>query len=422
MSDQIEVQLEGTKLQVTAGFSNRFVDPSILQSLPALDVDGVESVEVSGRGPLWFYASVAARARDGVTVTAFSPELEGHVVLCRGSIPAGGVVKSQGAQAVEANADESAPVVSVEFQREPDGSKSIRVFPLMPGRKLGSGELASLDSALTEALGDSSAELIYWDGRGTTWLVASVARICRKLRPDSVIAVYYPSVAGRVIVWGDVTPGRRPGDVMPLPGRGSGSPCIVYGVVGDPNSGKSVFSWKLYLALQERKIRCQRLDADVRSPTALWMQSDMGSSLRDAQKVEWDDANDVPMLVRAIEGMRNSSLDLVLVDLPGGLHIKDRPQDAQRIPPGREALFAAIDRYVIVQKRDDIPALWRECVQAANADARFDHEVVSRLNAVPDPAGSGSGMWRPGPLRRETMEEGDPVIEMLADRIAAAVE
>ena len=72
------------------------------------------------------------------------------------------------------------------------------------------------------------------------------------------------------------------------------------------------------------------------------------------QRGDWR-PEDVARLVHSIEGLRRSNLDLVLLDMPGGLHSVQPPQ---RIPAGREPLFHAVDAFVLLARDESARTGW----------------------------------------------------------------
>lgn len=127
---------------------------------------------------------------------------------------------------------------------------------------------------------------------------------------------------------------------------------ITVGIVGDPNSGKSVFSNVFQHYLSEKRISCWMLDADAASPTQKWYlnspQRDSIEEDRKAQKYEWTHEMEKERAV-AIRNFREYH-DILLVDLPGGIHSKEKPP--QRMPEGRAVMFQDLD-YIILIGRDD---------------------------------------------------------------------
>jgi hypothetical protein len=264
---------------------------------------------------------------------------------------------------------------------------------------------------------ETDSRLVCWSGRCPVWLIAAITHQLAIERPKAALGVYDPRRAGIVISRPSSDQSYELGQLI-LDLRGSQAPPTrVIGVVGDPNSGKSVFSWKLMIALLnlETSPRVFRLDADVRAPTAPWaLQNDLGRKLRTAEKRDWNDDQDIPMLRDNLARLRESSMQIVLVDLPGGDFSQEPPQ---RIPEARKPLFADIPEYLLVQKDDRVADAWRTEVTNANPDAKIITEILSRRGDSPD-RGEVTERVLPAPLERDTLDDPDPVITDLAGRLA----
>ena len=395
-------------------FGNRFVDPA---DLVGVDVPspgaGIELALLSGRGPLWLYAALARCLHDrGLAVAVHDPREEGYVLSAPHAldIPAGSLLDEEGQVTHRAPAA-ACPAVQATI-RGPGTAFSLAG---RGGEQLPPGLLEGFIRQVREApLGGSDAELVYWHGPAPTWLVVAFAVAFGERHGGAAVGVTAAQAGGIVVaVAGD---SRRflPGLVLPDP-EGKGKPTTLYGIVGDPNSGKSVFSWRLYRALQRLGCAVYRLDCDIAAPTAAWsMGSPLGRQLRQAQKQAWADHFDVPMLIESLRGLRQSALDLALIDLPGGIH-NDR--QVARIPAKRRPLFAAIDRYLLVQRSDEVAEAWEKALTAANGQASIDQEVLSR------PAGEAahsarSQARRVAPLERDRVDEPDPAVEAIAAELA----
>ena len=192
----------------------------------------------------------------------------------------------------------------------------------------------------------------------------------------------------------------------------SGKAGIVVGVIGDPNSGKSVFSRAFSMALRESVpawFQSWIYDCDLASPTPDWYCSALANadfkavedykSVRESQKVKWNPdmeercANDL--------GNLRTNLDLVIADLPGGRHPKDDEPyfEPQRIADkSRAAMFQQCDAFVLICRKDDhdkIQRGWLEALARFGLQDRlvavldsFDHEADFCISALaPDADG-----------------------------------
>lgn len=134
---------------------------------------------------------------------------------------------------------------------------------------------------------------------------------------------------------------------------------VVVGVVGDPNSGKSVFCHMLEKALLDYKRELfpdvWRLDCDFAAPTPEWYlyQCELGNGdkveeVRKKVKRKWTHTAEEQIRDKLANIKR--SLYLVIADLPGGIHKEG--EVPRRIPAGRTTLFENVDAFVILNRPD----------------------------------------------------------------------
>src|SRR5262249_52457490 len=101
--------------------------------------------------------------------------------------------------------------------------------------------------------------LVRLSGQYPIWLAAHLVSRLHDALPHVPLVVYDPKLAGAVVVAGR-------GEFLPglvVPDRPRVAPVPLVALIGDPNSGKSVLSWKLYHALQARGRAVYRLDCDA---------------------------------------------------------------------------------------------------------------------------------------------------------------
>lgn len=138
------------------------------------------------------------------------------------------------------------------------------------------------------------------------------------------------------------------------------------GIVGDPNSGKSVLSYILLKRGISRGYDIFRQEADVASPTTPWFlealsnpeKSKMAEEIRKRSKRQWDveKAEKVARGLRAVKRMK----ELVIVDMGGG-----RPP-VERVTPENSVILREVDAVVIVCPRES----WSECFDAWERELR----------------------------------------------------
>ncbi len=173
---------------------------------------------------------------------------------------------------------------------------------------------------------------------------------------------------------------------------------IILGIVGDPNSGKSVFAKLLQSAgiSNDNSIWCY--DCDYAAPTSPWYldmlkqgREQEAKELRQSYKRKWiPGAED-----KLAEELKNiaKEYELVIADLPGGRH---DISPVQRIPYGREALILAIDAFIIIGREDvdyDTGAAWNEDLKKIGRDKKIVLTVYSENPDSPLALNFRNGKW-----------------------------
>lgn len=189
------------------------------------------------------------------------------------------------------------------------------------------------------------------------------------------------------------------------------APGLLVGVVGDPNSGKSVLVSRLDRAVATKfGSRGWVYDCDAASPTPGWYldlvragREAEAAQRRSAMKQPWSD--EMEEFIKADLHRLRRCLQFVVADLPGGDHRCDPPQ---RIPPGRERIMKEIDGFLILAKSPAIETAWRQ--------ALTEHGLAGRIVGVvestqPEAAFCvqpvAAGRWRAEGLRRTTTTGSD---------------
>lgn len=346
-----------------------------------------EGVVFSGRGPLWLYGHLVHLAHAFAWVGVYDPRLSGAVVVMRhtpSAPPLGQVIPCEPYEGVASEAKPAvAPGMAVAPQlcwQPPQVQGNLELHTLALSNR---GEVLS-PSCLAELVlprlfpHTSNRTAVYvLSGGLPQWLAA---RLLLALAEETIaaLAIYQPTLAAAVVVRPDSQGQIKPGTTIPDQPRQRPAPVLA--LIGDPNSGKSVLSWKLYRQWHRDGVQVYRLDCDAHAPTAPWgMDSETGTELRKRYKDErgpWR-PEDVVNLVAAVENLRRSSLDLVLLDMPGGIHPK-QPEDgpAVRIPDDRESLFQLADGFVILWKNEAALEGWRTALSRLGLQDRILAEVV----------------------------------------------
>ena len=171
---------------------------------------------------------------------------------------------------------------------------------------------------------------------------------------------------------------------------------MILGVTGDPNCGKSVLS--AALDSYREQIGCEgwKLDCDGQSPTPPWYLSLIGDErarqFREAQKRCWTPEMEATIAEQLRLGRELFSV--LIADLPGGNHKAVPPQ---RLPEGRERIFAAVDTLILLERDDALSeAAWREALRPHGLDGRLAAVLRSRHPDGPPSLSvcQEGGLWR----------------------------
>ena len=162
---------------------------------------------------------------------------------------------------------------------------------------------------------------------------------------------------------------------------------IVIGVLGDPNSGKSVFSHNFAVTIRKTipEFASWLYDCDLASPTPEWYLTDSEAMKQKRQDIKQKWSVDLERkVVRDLCNLRQN-LDLTLADMPGGRKRDDGTLD--RIPsPSRADMMAACDAFIILCRKDradEIFCAWK----TALAEWHLEDRIVAKLiSADPDDA------------------------------------
>lgn len=326
----------------------RWYSPTVLQDVGLPDVAG-RKVILTGAGAAWMYIHVACLA-----VSKGAKTIDVRVPNCSEAVTVFPLkAKSQATWCrVLENFEENEQVVEFDGRRcAPDDLASISLRDDLPLR-------------IT--------------GLGAVWMYAAAGAQAAKL-PDAIYDS--PREAGLVSVGT-----RQPGVIIPR--RNSPEETgVVIGIVGDPNSGKSVLSKGLFEALRRRVQRTWGYDCDAASPTPNWYLGVLNSPGasddevrrdREKYKVKWSpelEAN-VASQLRSLK----QNLAITLADLPGGRHPKDGdPFPPERIPPTRKAMFENIDLFIILgrENKPEIVDFWRDSLEERGCGGRVIAELIS---------------------------------------------
>ena len=371
---------------------NQYWDPNVLGS-NRLDLHrdaAARGVHVGGRGSAWMYAAAGAAAGEaGADLTVDVPSIRGRLRMPRGG-------------------DQPLPEAAwLERILPSDGSARLilRFRPSGPESIPDSDAVAAGLRNFAASACRGSRDVVL-TGRGPTWGYAALAAGAVDGKVERVLS-FSPVDNLPIVCWShdERGPLREPFSWL-LDSLGydrDARPGITVGVIGDPNSGKSVFSMLLERAFASGRsdaVRVFRYDCDRASPTPYWflrMQSRGADDpepkvLRDAAKQKW--TNEMERSIsQAIHGLR-PYFAVVVADLPGGNHNITPPA---RIPPGREVIMREIDHFVLLARNEATIAGWR--------DSLATHALADRIVAIVEtrdpqkpltllPRSDGLGSWQ----------------------------
>jgi len=354
---------EGVAMTFAVAPNQRW-DPAVLRDDPLTlyREDGTTPavVRVSGRGSVWMYAAAGANVAamgSALVMMTLSPESS----LC----PQRREVESPRLPPwIKRTFPENVPCVILEFC--PAGPM---VIPT-------TDEVATEMRAIAQTACKNVSGVVL-TGRGPTWGYAALAAGA----VDSGVAwvcSYLPSEGTPILCWGRHQAGsliEPPEGLLSALSHGREvNRGMTIGVIGDPNSGKSVFSMILertFAAFGADDRYARRFDCDRASPTPYWYvrMPESPPELRTAAKQPWTSKMEQD-IAKELETLR-SWFAVVVADLPGGNHASDPPA---RVPSGREVIMKEIDRFVLVARNEDVVAGWREALR--------NHGLEDRLAAI----------------------------------------
>ena len=332
--------------------------------------NGLDRLSIGGPGAVWMYAYLGARAGAARVRSLEVLRPERMVALLASELAFGTDSPTACARKVPAviTRDGEGPRLFLQLDDLPYGSDYKAVAPelhaaIRPGDEVVITGRGSVD--LYAALGYASG-------------LAGASRVLCLLPPEgmALIPVY----------------GTGIGHAEPLPDwvatRISHRAGATYGVIGFPNSGKSVLSKLIAAALRGdvargmQPVAAWNFDADPASPTPDWYLEMIArgdgagaKSTRDRHKVQWTDE----LQDRCADRLASARVffDRVIVDLPGGDH--RNKQNPDLIPHGREKLFAEVDRFIIINLRErDSARQWIDVLRQKGMSERV-HAVIDSV-------------------------------------------
>lgn len=336
------------------------------------------AIVLGGKGPLWLYAWLVQQCQGFEKIAIEDPSHAGAVVVqssASSSDPTGSVIQPVTNQSDRTATTRESTRPTWEFRRQ---GGAVRISLAAAGHF----HPSILADPILYAMPDhpEGPGTVLLDGRPPIWLLSRLVIETVVRWPDASIHLYDPKLSGSVVVRTGPHQPAAIGSVLADATRGDPVPTV--GIVGDPNSGKSVLSWKLYDELLRRGKNAYRFDCDAQAPTGRYSMTGLaGTEARAQYKARrggWTGADDSYTL-QVAHRLRGSSLDIAIFDLPGGLHRAGEP--AIRIPQGRPDLFRECDGFILVAKDAGARHGWEQALE--------EHGLRSRIIAVVEPNAGG---------------------------------
>lgn len=163
------------------------------------------------------------------------------------------------------------------------------------------------------------------------------------------------------------------------------------GILGDPNSGKSVFSKVLGNILRQYSDEKSiwTYDCDAAAPTSDWYiyglqraqtqeESDIKINARKATKQHW--TGELELKVARYMDIVKSNLDFVVADFPGGKHNEENNVH-ERIPSKERAeMLKNCDYFIIIGRSDKLECIeaWKTTLADYNLADKVIAEIISK--------------------------------------------
>ena len=299
-------------------------------------------VIIEGKGPVWMYAFIA--------LEAFKAKAS-EIYICQPNVK-----EPIKVYPIETNEDKS----NLFFQ--PDNIlqdiEIVRFIPKLPSDPWAPKGLIHVKKHFYEC----KPKHCCLTGQGANWMYASFAVQAYKAGADTISCYIPRESSNKIIILKNESHNNNFIEYPDIVNYLKVENGLVIGIVGDPNSGKSVFSAVLAAVAYDMSINSWILDCDGASPTPKWFTSmlrdeevEEAVEIRKKQKIEWTHELE-KNIAKQIQNLKETT-KLTIADLPGGDH--RNKNNIMRIPPGREVMMKEIDKFIILGRRnEDIADKW----------------------------------------------------------------
>jgi len=300
-------------------------------------LDTAKPVVLSGRAPLWLYALLVHELHYFPAVAVWDPRIRMGVVVEGPDDLIGRAVTLSG------------DFVEAKLPVEAKGAVSSRLIhadklQLLHVEIVGDrfAEPRVLRDVLKEVkdMEVDGAKPLVIEGSMPVWLASFYA--ARLVHRVPALLVYDPRLGG--VVSATHTPELKVGDVVPINlSELLKKEPVVIGVVGHPNSGKSVFLHLLNAELKRRGFTTLTQEGDLFAPTQEWslhapeVRRELKKQMSPEERLRW--------VVESLDGVKKAaSVDFVLVDIGGG-----RPGE-RLVTMENLAILQRVDAVVVVSR------------------------------------------------------------------------
>lgn len=372
-------------------------------------------VAIGGRGPHWLYGVLVHHVHTVDVVAIWEPRAKKGIII-------GGRTKEELGKALNLDG------VIEEISFGAKGKLNVYHFETdkyqllhceIRGDRIDPAELRRLPDFSV-----SSKPLII-EGAIPIWVGSHLAYKYMHKGPRAV-GFYDPRLGGAVVSithWTDY----KVGDVIPIPSQELQSllskfvrkKTTAIGILGDPNSGKSVFLHILNEELRKRKFITLTQEADIFAPTQEWALH--APDTRKFLKKHMDYRSRLKWITSSLAVAKSSgTIDYILADLGGG-----RPDLGERLTKENLAILRYLDGVIIVSRNDNNQIKeWLEQLSIYAPDTKIYGVIESSLT---EPAffDEKTGIGRARLLDREAYRENRipedtrQTVEAVADRIVS---